>query len=263
MVRGGRSWLLFAVAVAAIALGALYAVNRLFPRVLHGGSIEMTGRIATSDRSRAAAARVTPALTTSLAEKGLSLGAGVFIRIFKAQAQLEVWVLDRASGKYVIFRTYAVQRFSGDLGPKLKEGDRQAPEGFYAVRPEALNPLSRFNLSFDVGYPNAYDRALGRTGKEIMVHGGSASVGCFAMGDEAIEEIYTLVESALGNGADSVPLHIYPFRMDSSTMAAHADAKWADFWRNLKEGYDFFETNQVPPTVDVRDGRYLFTGEVR
>jgi murein L,D-transpeptidase YafK len=257
-MRRGRK-VSIALAAVVFAAGGFYAVNRLFPRVFHGGSIQVTAGIATSDRSRAAAQKVTPVLKAALAENGLGPGAPVFIRIFKSERELELWVLDAAAGKYALFRKYPIQKSSGTLGPKMKEGDRQAPEGFYSIRPEALNPLSRFNLSFDIGYPNDYDRSLGRTGNQIMVHGGASSVGCFAMGDDAIEEIYTLIEAALRAGQPSVPLHVYPFRMDAAGMAAHAEPQWAPFWANLEEGYAFFETNRVPPKVDAKEGRYVFS----
>jgi len=241
---------------AAFVAGGIYAIDRLFPRVFHGKSVVMEGRLATSDRSREVVARIAPALSAPLAQKGHALGAPLLVRIFKEPKELEVWLLDKASGRFALFRTYPIRKYSGALGPKLKEGDGQAPEGFYSVTPERMNPLSRFHLSFDVGYPNDFDRSLGRTGSAIMVHGGGMSIGCFAMGDEAIEEIYTLAESALRNGQSTFSVHIFPFRMTDAMMKAHEGSHWLDFWRNLKEGYDYFENKGMPGDVVVEGGRY-------
>jgi murein L,D-transpeptidase YafK len=145
---------------------------------------------------------------------------------------------------------------SGKLGPKLKEGDLQAPEGFYEVGKKQLNPMSRFHLSFNVGYPNAYDRYHGRTGSLIMVHGSNVSIGCFAMTDPVIEEIYLLVEAALKGGQEAVKVQVFPFRMTPEKMSA-VEGEWAGFWRDeLWPGYERFERTGVPPEVGVREGRY-------
>jgi murein L,D-transpeptidase YafK len=150
---------------------------------------------------------------------------------------------------------------SGGLGPKLRQGDRQAPEGFYYVAPANMNPNSRFHLSFNIGYPNAYDRALGRTGSAIMVHGSWFSTGCFAMTDIKIEEIYALADAALRNGQRFFRLHVFPFRMTTRNLQRHAGSEWAEFWENLKDGYDFFESTKVPPNVLVRGGKYVFQAD--
>ena len=151
---------------------------------------------------------------------------------------------------------------SGELGPKLKEGDGQAPEGFYFVPPSHMNPKSRFHLSFNLGYPNAYDRANGRTGSALMVHGGQASVGCFAMTDPKVEEIYALAEAALRNGQRFFRVHSFPFRMTDGNLARHPASRWQPFWLNLKEGYDFFEDSGLPPDVVVGNMRYSFKDSV-
>ena len=160
--------------------------------------------------------------------------------------------------KYKRFQTYAVAAMSGQLGPKLREGDRQAPEGFYFVPPSRMNPNSRFHLSMNLGYPNRYDRVHKRTGSALMVHGGSASIGCFAMTDPKIEEIYAITEAALRNGQSFFRVHCFPFRMSSTNMKKHAQSKWHSFWVNLKEGYDYFESSKLPPDVRVEDGKYIF-----
>jgi len=210
------------------------------------------------DRPAKASARVRPELEVALAAKGLHFGDPVFIRIFKEEGELELWVRDRADGKFKHFRTWPVVAMSGKLGPKLAEGDRQAPEGFYFVVPGLMNPKSRFHLSFNIGYPNAYDRAHGRTGSAIMVHGNRVSIGCFAMTDAKIEEIYTLCDAALSEGQPFFRVHVFPFRMDEERMAREAGEPWHEFWLNLKEGYDWFEENRVPPDVGAKDGRYTF-----
>ncbi len=185
-------------------------------------------------------------------------GAHVFVRIFKRESELELW-LHGADG-YRLIKNYPICAWSGRLGPKLKEGDGQAPEGFYRVVRSALNPASRFHLSFNLGYPNAYDRAHGRTGSWLMVHGNCVSIGCYAMTDPGIEEIYTLMEAALENGQRAVPVHIFPFRMTDANMARASRSRWIGFWRNLKAGHDLFERTKRPPQVRVRNRSYTFPG---
>ena len=145
---------------------------------------------------------------------------------------------------------------SGHLGPKLAEGDRQAPEGFYEVDAGALNPESDCHLSFNTGYPNTFDTSLGRTGSWIMVHGSTGSLGCFAMTDPVIEEIYLVCEAALQHGQPSFFVHVFPFRMTEERMLTAATSEWLPFWENLREGYARFEETQVPPAVRLEDGHY-------
>lgn len=212
-------------------------------------------------RAAAAAARVRPALERDLEKSGLKLGDPVFIRAFKEERQLELFLLNRRNGKFQLFRTYPIVAASGGLGPKLLEGDGQVPEGFYAVGPNAMKPDSRYHLAFNIGYPNAYDRAQSRTGSLIMVHGNQVSIGCLAMTDEKIEEIYTVCSGAHAGGQGYFRVHVFPFRMTAGRMQQAAGGKWEDFWKNLKEGYDVFETRKVPPDVIVRSGRYHFASE--
>jgi murein L,D-transpeptidase YafK len=210
------------------------------------------------ERAKAAAARVRPGLERDLAALGLRLGDAVFLRAFKQEKLLEAWVRRSDTGKYQHFRTWPIAALSGRPGPKLAEGDGQVPEGFYHVTPELMKPDSTFHLAFNIGFPNAYDRHHGRTGSFIMVHGNRVSVGCLAMTDEKIEEIYTLCDAALTNGQNFVRVHLFPFRMSDERMAKEAGHKWLDFWKQLREGYDHFERNRVPPEVTVRGGRYHF-----
>lgn len=209
-----------------------------------------------SARSRRVIARVEARMQAELHRAGLELGSPVFIRIFKKSRELELWV--RAEERFELFKIYKVCSYSGDLGPKRRRGDRQSPEGFYFVTPARMNPSSRFHLSFNLGYPNAYDRAHGRTGDFLMVHGSCISIGCYAMTDRRIEEIYTVADAALRAGQPFFRVHVFPFRMTDQAMEKHLDSRWGDFWRNLKEGYDWFEERGRPPDVEVAERKYVF-----
>jgi murein L,D-transpeptidase YafK len=193
-------------------------------------------------------------LDQRLAEKGLSRGAPVFIRIFKREHELELWM--KQGDQFVLFTTYPVCRFSGGLGPKLQTGDRQAPEGFYAVGRSQLNPNSRWRRAFNVGFPNLFDRSHGRTGSDIMVHGGCSSIGCYAMTNPVIEEIWDLTTAAMDRGQKRFALHVFPFRMTEEKLARRQGDPWLEFWGDLKKGYDLFEHSHRPPRVSVCQGRY-------
>jgi murein L,D-transpeptidase YafK len=190
-----------------------------------------------------------------LKAQGLSLGAPVFLRIFKLESELEIWM--EKDGRYRKFATYPICLWSGRLGPKLAEGDRQAPEGFYAVTKDELNPNSRWHRSFSLGFPNEFDRAQGRTGSFIMVHGGCQSIGCFAMTNSVVDEIWRLVTAALDQGQPAFNVQVFPFRMTEKNLAARKGYKWSGFWTDLKKGYDSFERTHLPPVVSVCDGRYV------
>jgi murein L,D-transpeptidase YafK len=212
-----------------------------------------------SDRLEAVRARVEPSLKRALATADLRYGAPVFVRVLKEENELELWMESAVGKPWKLFRKWKIANYSGTLGPKLKEGDMQAPEGFYEVGLKQLNPMSRFHLSFNIGYPNAYDRHHGRTGSLIMVHGSNVSIGCFAMTDPVIEEVYLLVEAALKKGQKAVPVHVFPFRMSEERLVrAEAEvSKWARFWREeLRPGYEAFEKTGVPPGIQVVVGRY-------
>ena len=185
-------------------------------------------------------------------EKGpvIAYGNPVFIRIIKNEAVLELWLQQSNSRQYTLYKTYPICSYSGKLGPKLAEGDHQAPEGFYTVSADQMNPWSQFHLSFDLGFPNEYDEAWGRTGSHLMIHGGCESEGCYAITDKKIEEVYLLVEASIANGAN-VPVHIFPFRMTPQAMHIHQTNQWYPFWHNLKQGYDLFEMTKIPPDYDV------------
>ncbi len=168
------------------------------------------------------------------------------------------FVRTNINGTFELLDTWKIAFFSGELGPKMQVGDRQAPEGFYFVPPGMLRPTSSYHLAFNIGYPNAFDRANGRTGSLIMVHGNEVSIGCFAMTDPGIEEIYTLVSASLQAGQPYFRVHIFPFRMTDANFKAHRFSPHRAFWENLREGYDLFEKNRVPPEVSVRARRYVF-----
>lgn len=195
-----------------------------------------------------------------MSEKGMAMAAPIVMRSYKKEAELEIWKLNQ-SGKYALLKTYPVCRWSGQLGPKLREGDRQAPEGFYAVTTAAMNPRSSLFLSFNIGYPNGFDRMHRRTGSHLMVHGACSSQGCFAMTDEAMSEIYAIAREAFSAGQASFQFQSYPFRMTSENLAKHrADPHFA-FWKNLKEGSDVFEVTAQEPIWTVSGGRYVFARE--
>lgn len=199
-------------------------------------------------------------LTRELVERLAAIGSSpsepMVIRVFKQSSELEVWKRT-ASGEFALLKTYPICKWSGTLGPKIKEGDYQSPEGFYDVTPAMMNPKSSYHLSFNVGFPNKFDQAWNRTGSYLMVHGDCLSVGCYAMTDEGIKEIYALArETFRGNG--SFQIQLLPFRMNEANFALNAASPHVAFWRDLKVGSDLFETTRRPPSWDVCEKRYVF-----
>nr|WP_231710456.1 L,D-transpeptidase family protein [Roseibium limicola] len=181
----------------------------------------------------------------------------ILIRIFKEESKLEVWKQKR-NGRFEILEDFDICKWSGELGPKFKEGDRQAPEGFYEITPGLMNPNSSYHLSFNLGYPNSYDRSHGRTGSHLMVHGACSSRGCYAMTDAQVQDIYALARDSFKGGQRSFQVQAFPFKMTAENMAKHHDSEHIDFWRMLKTGYDHFELTHVPPKVDVCEKKYVF-----
>lgn len=214
-------------------------------------------RARVSARAARAATHAQRRLGATLKAKGLAFGDEIYLRAFKEEALLELWM--RRGERFELVRTYPVCAASGGLGPKLRVGDEQVPEGFYRVGAGAMNPASNYHLSFNVGYPNAFDRSLGRTGGLIMIHGDCVSIGCLAMTDAGIEEIYTLADAAHRAGQRSFAVDIFPFRMTAENLKRHGTSKWKGFWQNLRQGHDAFEARRVPPKVTSRDGRYVFS----
>ncbi|MBX3537095.1 MAG: hypothetical protein KF735_05650 [Chelatococcus sp.] len=209
------------------------------------------------NRSARANAPLPAATLALMSEKGMTKSSPILIRAYKKEAELEVWKKDN-TGRYALLKTYPICRWSGQLGPKVREGDRQAPEGFYNITPAQMNPNSQFFLSFDTGFPNAYDRANGRTGSFLMVHGACSSRGCYSMTDEQIAEIYALGREAFGGGQRSFQFQAYPFRMTPENMAKHRKDPNIAFWQMLKRGSDNFEVTREEPKVGVCGRQYVF-----
>jgi murein L,D-transpeptidase YafK len=184
-----------------------------------------------------------PPLQKLLAARGFSLGQKAYLRLFKSESVLELWML--RGEKFELFESYPICSWSGQLGPKLREGDGQSPEGFYVVSKNHLNPNSKYYLAINVGYPNAFDQSLGRTGSALMIHGSCVSIGCYAMTDAGIDDIYRVVEAAMAT--EDVPIHIFPFRMTKANLEVHAGHKWIAFWRNLAAGDRLFQKTGLPP----------------
>ena len=196
-------------------------------------------------------------LLRKIKEKGMNLTSPIVLRIFKTENKLEVWKAKK-NGRYAFLKDYEICQWSGKLGPKFKEGDRQAPEGFYDVSPGQMNPNSSYHLSFNMGYPNRYDRSHGRTGKHLMVHGACSSAGCYSMTDEYVSEIYSLAREAFKGGQKAMQIQAFPFKMTPKNLAAHVNSPHFEFWKMLKRGSDYFEVTQLPPKVNVCEKRYVF-----
>jgi murein L,D-transpeptidase YafK len=214
-----------------------------------------------SDLTPKAEKPLPPKIVAKMKAKGMSKSSPIMIRIFKEEGQLEVWK-QKDTGRYDLVTAYDICKWSGRLGPKFMENDRQAPEGFYTVRPAQMNPKSSYHLSFNIGFPNAYDRVHGRSGAHLMVHGACSSAGCYSMSDEQVEEIFAFARDSFKGGQTEFQIQAFPFRMTAQNMARYQGDPNFAFWENLKEGYDQFETAKVPPKVDVCDKRYVFNMQV-
>lgn len=195
-------------------------------------------------------------LEKRVAENNITEGIPLYIRIFKQEKILELWA--KRKKRYILLKSYPICKYSGKLGPKQRSGDRQAPEGVYALTPKSLQPNSHYHLALNIDYPNCYDRQHHRTGDLIMIHGKCSSTGCFAMGNHQIEEIYHMVEAAFRHGVKFIYVSIYPFRMDEAHLSRRRHSYWYPFWKNLQEGYRMFEATHVPPFTGVCKGRYIF-----
>jgi murein L,D-transpeptidase YafK len=195
-------------------------------------------------------------LEESLQKIGAKASDPVFMRIFKEEKVLELWV--KVKDRYKLCKIYPICAYSGDLGPKLKQGDKQSPEGFYTITKKQLKPNSKYHLALNLGFPNQYDRYQKRTGTYLMIHGKCSSTGCYAMGNNQIEEIYKMVVTALKNGQSKIEVHIFPFKMSSKNMIKHCSDEWYLFWVNLKLGYDIFERYHIVPVVKASKEKYRF-----
>ncbi|WP_417583574.1 L,D-transpeptidase family protein [Pelagibacterium sp.] len=223
-------------------------------------SLAFAGVIASCSPLEGDGRHLTPlsgAAKSRLAAMGSSPQAAMMVRLFKEESTLEVWK-QTSGGSFQLFQSYEICTWSGELGPKFYEGDRQAPEGFYTITPGLMNPNSNYYLAFNLGFPNKFDRTHGRTGSHLMVHGACSSAGCYAMEDDQIAEIYALARESFTGGNRSFEVQIFPFRMTPDNMAKHQSSEHIDFWNNIKQGYDFFEVANTPPSWDVCDGRYVF-----
>lgn len=192
----------------------------------------------------------------------------VFFRVFKRDQVLEVWARNRGTGSFRLLKTYPVCKLSGQMGPKRRQGDGQIPEGFYEI--DLLNPQSNYHLSMRVDYPNAVDRARegGRAplGGDIYIHGGCATIGCVPVTDRWIEEIYLIALGARDAGQATIPVHLFPTRLDDAGMrwlARTYGTAFVDypFWQNLREGYQLFETSRLVPGVAYDGARYTFRAD--
>jgi len=194
--------------------------------------------------------------------------AEVFLRIFKRERQLELWVRPHDAETFSLLKTYGICALAGELGPKRGQGDGQTPEGFYVI--DFFNPQSEFYLSLHVNYPNRSDAILGRRerlGGDIFIHGGCKTEGCLAVTDESIKELYWIAVEARSGGQTRIPVHIFPARLDAEEMqrldvAFAGEPELRRFWRNLRPGYDYFEQHRKLPDIRVNSlGAYRLAGE--
>ena len=219
-----------------------------------GGAVDDLGGMAGSVR---ASHPLSPRMIALMQDKGVAQNSPVLIRTYKKEAEFEIWKM-KPDGRYVHFKTFPMCRWSGQLGPKMAEGDRQVPEGFYKITPGQMNPRSEYYLSFNVGYPNAYDRAHGASGGSIFVHGACSSAGCFSMTDEQIDQIYAVAREAFSGGQQAIQMQSYPFKMTAENLAKYRDDPNIGFWKQLKEGADNFEVSKQDVTVGVCARHYVF-----
>ena len=204
--------------------------------------------------------KLPPELLSLLQQKKMPIHSPILVRVFKEEAELEVWKQD-TTGRFQILKTYPICRWSGILGPKFWEGDRQTPEGFSRVTPEQMNPNSNYHLAINTGFPNSFDKANNRDGSLLMIHGDCRSSGCYAMTDEQISEIYSLARDSFQGGRQSFQIQAYPFRMTPANLARHRNNPNLAFWKMLKIGSDHFEATHLEPKVDVCNRLYVFDAQ--
>jgi len=199
----------------------------------------------------------TAQLPGDLAAIGARLGAPMLFRVFKQEREVEVWVQPEDQQTFVLFRIFPICFYSGKLGPKVKEGDMQSPEGFYFVGPAQMRAKSQYHRAIDFAFPNDYDAAQGYTGTELLIHGNCVSSGCYAMTDPFVEQLYELGSATAATAAQGFWIHAFPFQMTAEALAGQQDSPWLGFWQQLKAGYDAFETSRIPPHIRVEGGRYV------
>jgi len=200
-------------------------------------------------------------------ERGIRYPAAeMYVRVFKRERALELWVRPDDKAEFALLKTYAICAMSGELGPKLRQGDNQAPEGFYAI--DFFNPRSDYLLSLHLDYPNRYDAQTGTAqdlGGDIFIHGGCNSIGCMALTDQGIQEVYWLAVEARALGQQRIPVHIFPARLETQDLAllkaAFKDKPgFGRFWESLKPAYDFFEKHHRLPSITVDARGYAVNG---
>jgi murein L,D-transpeptidase YafK len=245
-----------ATVLRALVLAAAFAAG-LTPVTCLG---ENSNPLPASPLPAKATKELPPELLSLLRQKKMPKYSPIVVRVFKEEAELEVWKQD-TTGRFQILKIYPICRWSGDLGPKLQQGDRQAPEGFYAITPELMNPNSNYYLSINVGYPNSFDKANKRDGSLLMIHGDCLSAGCYAMTDRQISEIYSLARDSFLGGRPSFQVQAYPFRLTPANLARHRNSPNLAFWKMLKIGNDHFEATHLEPKVDVCNRLYVFDAQ--
>ena len=245
MIRAALLWTLL--------LSALALAGASTPALCFGEDAGQSPGAATTDE-------LSPEMLALLRRKNMPLHSPILIRVFKEEAELEVWKQD-SGGRFQMVKTYPICRWSGDLGPKLHEGDRQAPEGFYTITTELMNPNSNYYRAINTGFPNSFDKANDRDGSFLMIHGDCSSSGCYAMTDEQIGEIFALARGSLDGEQGAFQVQAYPFRLTPANLARHRTSPHLAFWKMLKVGNDHFETSHLEPRVDVCDHRYVFDAQ--
>jgi len=253
--------LIRATLIRALVLSATAFAGALAPAVCLGENRAPSPAAATPAPLPAKATQEVPEQLLSLfQQKHMAKHSPIILRVFKEESELEVWKQD-TTGRFQMLKTYPICRWSGDLGPKLHEGDRQAPEGFYAITPALLNPNSNYYLAINVGFPNSFDKANERDGSFLMIHGDCLSIGCYAMTDAQIAEIYAMARDTFLGGRPSFQVQAYPFRLTPENLARHRTNPNLPFWLMLKEGNDHFLATQLEPKVDVCERRYVFNAQ--
>ena len=223
------------------------------------GLLTLTGCQDTSidDLSPKATRELPDKIVQKMKAKGMRKNAPVYFRLFKDEHVVEVWK-QKDNGKFDMVQNYNICAWSGTLGAKYKQGDRQAPEGYYPIHPHQMNPASKYFLAINTGFPNAFDRANGRSGSDLMIHGACSSSGCYSMTDESVQQIFAFARDAFAGGQKEIILEALPFRMTPEKMAIFSAHKDFKFWTMLREGYDSFELTKIPPTVDFCEKKYVF-----
>jgi murein L,D-transpeptidase YafK len=204
----------------------------------------------TFERVRTAYAQKWETLQKFLNFSGFKPGFNLYLAAYKKEGKLEVWLKNKEEQRYKLFRTYDFCAHSGTLGPKVKEGDGQTPEGFYQIR--AFNPKSNYYLSLGINYPNAVDLARSgaqNPGTDIYIHGNCVTIGCIPLTDEKIKEVYVLAVEAKNGGQNEIPVYIFPFKMNKENMLEQKlrFPQHYGFWKTLQPAYTWFEQKRTLP----------------